>query len=360
MISHQLAAMASDWSVLVCNGLLQSLHFVPAAAFLRSHPPGAYTTTRTMDQASCLLLWERHMARLFQSMRLVAKEMPALYPKEIQHSSANWETGIKYKLQSSLQVGLVRSLELKNMNDELVISVLASGNTDNAEPCPQKQSVCDLYVHISSHVVLPQVTPAHLAVMGPGRNLPLAKLSSWAKTRQILEQLRPRDATEVLLSKDGHKLLEGLLTNFFVVVNINPTKYEEGQQHSEDYLWENIEVQTAPLKEGVLPGVIRKLIIESFLERRIRFREVAPVWEDRHIWKEAFITSSLRLVQPVASVQAPSPWNANFIPEKWLQCHWERFKFEGSTKITEQIKDDIISRARMEGVSLQTLLTSST
>ena len=38
------------------------------------------------------------------------------------------------------------------------------------------------------------------------------------RTRKVLEMLQPKDATETLLSNDGDSVLEGLTTNFFVVL----------------------------------------------------------------------------------------------------------------------------------------------
>ena len=119
--------------------------------------------------------------------------------------------------------------------------------------------------------------------------------------------LQPKDATETLLSNDGDSVLEGLTTNFFVVLpsvrkfgpytnlyciyffsflyvyvyaisilfvlseklslNQGSRSFQKENIFTErrgtviEKTWENIILQTAPL-EGVLPGVIRKLILE--------------------------------------------------------------------------------------------------
>lgn len=61
------------------------------------------------------------------------------------------------------------------------------------------------------------VPPGWAAVLGPGRALPLAKDSAWVRERAPLEGLRRPGAVEVLLANAAGGLLEGLVTNFFVI-----------------------------------------------------------------------------------------------------------------------------------------------
>lgn len=58
---------------------------------------------------------------------------------------------------------------------------------------------------------------AQLAVAGYGRNVAAAKYSDWVRIRKTLEKLRPPSVTELLLSYNGDQILEGCVTNFFVV-----------------------------------------------------------------------------------------------------------------------------------------------
>ncbi|PIN23115.1 hypothetical protein CDL12_04164 [Handroanthus impetiginosus] len=87
---------------------------------------------------------------------------------------------------------------------------------------------------------------ARLAIVGRGRDFANAKYSDWVRLRKHLEKLRPPSVTELLLSNDGEHILEGCVTNFFVVC----LKDKE------------FEVQTAPIIDGVLPGIIRQVIRE--------------------------------------------------------------------------------------------------
>lgn len=135
--------------------------------------------------------------------------------------------------------------------------------------------------------------------------------SSWALDRQPLEASKPPGVGEVLLSDNGEALLEGLLTNFFVVrraegganraslethAETSPSKQhklhermktpsghkegfegtndaekvvcaatdgrgKEGKTFSANSRWQNLVVQTAALEEGVLPGVVRRAVL---------------------------------------------------------------------------------------------------
>ncbi|ONK77018.1 uncharacterized protein A4U43_C02F2260 [Asparagus officinalis] len=152
--------------------------------------------------------------------------------------------------------------------------------------------------------------------------------------------MRPPTATEVLLSDDGDRILEGSITNFFVVRRKDECSYE---------------VQTAPVSDGVLPGVIRQLVIKACNSLGIPFREVAPSWADRDLWKEAFITSSLRLVQHVESIQVPTSCEKLHL-KTWKDVSWLEKKFEGVGFITTQIQEEVVSRARAEGCPISSII----
>ncbi|PKU75159.1 hypothetical protein MA16_Dca015515 [Dendrobium catenatum] len=122
-----------------------------------------------------------------------------------------------------------------------------------------------------------------------------------------MERMRPPMVSELLLSNDGDRILEGSVTNFFVVCKedrvascvhawagssaciagrapIQNSTSREAKGRIEAFLWAarslvvvgdkaddstydlekapSFVVQTAPLSDGVLPGVIRQLVIE--------------------------------------------------------------------------------------------------
>ncbi|XVF83321.1 hypothetical protein PTKIN_Ptkin16aG0477600 [Pterospermum kingtungense] len=333
----------------------------PVTTFLESLP-GAYTTTRTHENGSTLLFWER----------------------------------IRWIVNNSMNRVLPIALKQRPDGEELAVTAL----------------VFDMRLHIGSYV--PPVigvgeNGAHLALVGPGRDVAAAKYSAWVRLRKPLDKLRPPLVTELLLSNDGDRILEGCITNFFVVCRRDKNDAEGKYLHDynneysvevqtapitdgvlpgiilqlviemmvltfEEVLnsvvllvnrislaeWEEIdkndaegkylhdydkeysvEVQTAPSTDGVLPGIICQLVIEVCLSKGIPVREDAPSWEKRELWEEAFITNSLRVLQHVEMIKVPHSWES--LESKCFDgMSWMEKKFEGPGMITKiiQVKYD--------------------
>lgn len=223
-----------------------------------------------------------------------------------------------------------------------------------------------MYVHASKYKANKENTmplATSVAVMGPGRTLPRVKNSFWASTRQALERVRPADTSEIILSNDGDLLLEGTLTNFFVVARRKQTvlnKSEDSmsivrQDHSR-IAWNDVEVLTAPLEDGVLPGVIRSLVISVCQESGIPLREVAPSWDLRHSWREAFVTSSIRILQPVVKIQMPTVRTFELKPWNMKGNSWEHLKLAECGETTQKIHDLLIERAKLESISIRDIV----
>ena len=125
-------------------------------------------------------------------------------------------------------------------------------------------------------------TSLKLVIIGSGepRVFPFAKETGWITERKYLEQLKKEnnDADELILSEtdsSGRMLLfEGLITNFFVIMK------EKGK----------FIIQTAPT-ERVLPGTMRKLIIEFSKALGFEVRFECPNWNNRKQWLASFVTS---------------------------------------------------------------------
>ncbi|GAU23722.1 hypothetical protein TSUD_46520 [Trifolium subterraneum] len=221
----------------------------------------------------------------------------------------------------------------------------------------------NVHVHIETYVP-PQFgireNGAHLAVGGYGRNVAAAKYSDWVRIRKTLEKLRPPSVTELLLSNDGNQILEGCVTNFFVVCRKDSgsddgnVPYDYGNKN-------NFEVQTAPINDGVLPGIIRQLVLEVCRNEGIPFREVAPSWSKHEIWEEAFITSSLRLLQHVDSIQVPTEWQSAH-SKTWKDISWTKKQFQvgGPGMITTLIQEKVVEKAILEGYSINWPITLNT
>lgn len=120
--------------------------------------------------------------------------------------------------------------------------------------------------------------------------------------------------------------------------------------------WFGYEVQTAPITDGVLPGVIRQLVIEICADEGIPLREVAPSLSTHKSWKEAFISNSLRLIQHVDSIQVPSSWDQTFYTEGWEEISWKSLRLEGLGAVTKKIQKLVLERAMSEGYRFMDIL----
>lgn len=156
--------------------------------------------------------------------------------------------------------------------EELAVTVLVTGNVeklnrlDDGNNCDEERKVLDfldVWLHIGAYSPFPldvRENAASLALVGRGRDVAAAKYSDWVRycacahlnrflridssirrdlacrllecccfflnfgmgcdlgrLRKPLEKFRPPSTTELLLSNDGDHLLEGCITNFFVV-----------------------------------------------------------------------------------------------------------------------------------------------
>lgn len=115
-------------------------------------------------------------------------------------------------------------------------------------------------------------------ILGPPRSNPDVKDILWMMEREYLERLAPVDATEVLLCSQSGDVLEGLVTNVFVVVE------NAGE----------LVVQTAPICNGVLWGTMRRRVIDACRKLSIPLIYQSPSMSVHHTWKEAFVTNSIR------------------------------------------------------------------
>ncbi|PRQ58892.1 putative aminotransferase class IV [Rosa chinensis] len=338
---------------LLTNGVVSNpANTPPVTTFLETHP-GAYTTTRTHNNASFVLFWDRHLKRLAESVRILYNADPQLLfgPNKtslpLPSSLAANSLLLHDLVNDSMKKVLPIALEGRSDGEELSITTLVSGNLGKLE-LEKIGGALDVSIHVGIYV--PSVfgvrgSGAQLAVVGRGRDVAAAKYSDWVRIRKSLERLRPPSGTELLLSNDGDRILEGSLSNFFVVRRKDDNEAKEQTIHC-------FEVQTAPISEGVLPGIIRQLVIEVCLSKGIPFREVAPLWSEHEFWEEAFITNSLRLMQHAEIVRAPSSW-ASLHGNSWKDISWKEKQFEeGPGMITAILQKEIMEKAVSEGYSL--------
>ncbi|KAL6897773.1 hypothetical protein ACP4OV_006732 [Aristida adscensionis] len=313
-------------AVLVSNGAVCPHAPASAASFLES-TPGAYTTARG------LLWWPRHLRRLADSARRLARSHPHLLglprPRALDLSDAR----VRSLVDPSARVAVreMRRRRRPPATEDLALTALVRGGHGDG---------LDVFVHAAPYAppVFGEVG-ARVAVAGGGRDAAAAKYASWARMRKSMEKMRPPGVTELLLTNDGDHILEGTVTNFFVVC-----RKEEHQRNgvfSNETLATMFELQTAPLIDGILPGIIRQIVIEICHDIGIPVREVSPSWSKHELWQEAFVTSSLRLIQYVESVHAPSSWE-DIQSNTWSDVSWEVKQFEGAGHITTLIQDKAV------------------
>lgn len=156
--------------------------------------PGAYTTTRTHNNTSCLLFWERHLQRLAESTRILFNSKPGLLFNSDKHmpslsSLSACDSVIQSLVHDSMNKAIPIVMNEKKSGGELNITALVSGNLEkwdgnenvDEERIPQ---ILDVYLHVGSYV--PPVfglreNCANLAVVGPGRDVAKAKYSNWVR-----------------------------------------------------------------------------------------------------------------------------------------------------------------------------------
>ncbi|CAN6463184.1 unnamed protein product [Victoria cruziana] len=300
------------------------------------------------------MFWERHLRRLMQSVEILAERRPDMYPLKCRFESS-WDVFIRPLVHSSLKSGM--ELALKNMKhgEELAVTSIVHGTIEQPDD-DSVASPCDVYMHIGGYWPMKfglSDSAAYLALVGQSREIAMSKFSEWARTRKYLEKLRPPSVTELLLSNDGDHILEGTVTNFFVVCqrDMNRRSDEAATNPNNMHLYE---VQTAPLNDGVLPGVIRQIVMEICSSMGIPFCEVAPSWSKHGIWAEAFVTNSLRLVQHVKRIQVPSSWE-DLQSKSWEEVSWEVKNFKDDGFITTLIQSELMKRVSSEGYSVREL-----
>ncbi|KAK2993715.1 hypothetical protein RJ640_003714, partial [Escallonia rubra] len=329
-------------SFLFINGAVSPAAETPPVTTLLESLPGAYTTTRTHNNASQVLFWERHLRRLANSARILCNSNPKLLfqsdtprvPNSLQlDDSVVWESITRSLVNDSMRKAMPVVLRERKGDAELAITALVSGNLEKLSgsedvDLEKISRAFDVYVHVSSYVPLVfgvRGNGARLAVVGRGRDAAESKYSDWVRRRKSLERLRPPLATELLLSSDGDQILEGCLTSFFVVCRKdNIENLSVAEREGSAY---SIEIQTAPISDGVLRGVIREVVIDVCSRNKISLREIAPSWSKRDLWVEAFTTNSLRVLQHVETIQVPSKWEMQD-SHTWKEVTWEEKQFE--------------------------------
>ena len=217
----------------------------------RQLPGGAYTTFRTFQRVRVLRLFE-HFSRLEETARLAGHTLTldraqiraalraaiAQYPAE--------EMRIRVTLDLEQEVGVLYLLLEK-------LHIPSDDDYANGV----------------------RVVTYHLQ-----RQNPKAKLTNFIETANRVRQSLPPGINEALMIGEEDRLLEGLSSNFFAVL-------EHG-------IW------TA--EQGVLSGITRSMVLEAAAQSGLRVRLEGLPTEKLSQVSEAFITSASRAVLPVTEI----------------------------------------------------------
>ena len=98
----------------------------------------------------------------------------------------------------------------------------------------------------------------------------------------------PATAAEGLLCSCDSELLEGFISNLFIV------------QHTDMGLL----VQTAV--DGVLAGIKSREVLDACQALGIRTQRKAALKQERHLWTEAFLTNAVRGLRPIRTITCPA------------------------------------------------------
>lgn len=168
--------------------------------------------------------------------------------------------------------------------DKILIIVLTPADASrfiNVHVAVTKNSI-----HGDSKTLNPNVRWA--TILGPPRQVPIGKDSAWVKQRHYLEKMRPESNTEIVLCTQDGRLLEGLVTNLYVIQKIQHVHKSSSSSPcgSEDYA-----VYTAQVEEGVVWGTMRKMVLFVCERIGLTVKEEAPKMSERHMWEEAFLSN---------------------------------------------------------------------
>lgn len=126
---------------------------------------------------------------------------------------------------------------------------------------------------------------------------PLAQIKSLNYLENILarrEAVRAGAEEAILLNSKNH-VAEAAAANIFLVTARG-------------------ELITSPLTDGVLPGIIRHLVIHLAVQLRLNFAEKSITVDDLHRATEVFLTNSLITIQPVISINHKTINDGNIGP----------------------------------------------
>eukprot|EP00743_Colponemidia_sp_Colp-15_P008516 GILK01009263.1.p1 GENE.GILK01009263.1~~GILK01009263.1.p1 ORF type:complete len:342 (+),score=21.17 GILK01009263.1:90-1028(+) len=240
-------------------------------------PAAAYTCTRTYKKSS-IVLWSFHIERLCHSCFVAWPEIASRF-------SAENTTAID-SLRSVLQPIATDAINMWNASlphtsddDAILTFILVPREPSDSGSPVFWNNHFNVYLHIATMKALDPFALIDVQVFGSPRDHPSAKLSSWLRQRRPLEEAKLTGVSEVLLASEEGEITEGLVSNFFVV----------------------IDGVVCTARVGILPGSTRHVVADLCSLHNIPIRFEAPSLATASSWQEAFI-SNVRGLSRVKSV----------------------------------------------------------
>ena len=185
--------------------------------FFAQVPRGAYTAVRS-PALSNLLDWTLHERRLLQSMRVLHEGGAVQY-----HGCFGGADSLTRDALHDALVGgvapVLDALEASAGSQPAMLIVVVSPREVSAAPeSPSSRLTVACYGAVMERDPFCSQAPGAGLIAGCVRHLPSAKDSAWVHDRAELEALgRKAGAADVILQDDKGRLVEGLVTNLFVV-----------------------------------------------------------------------------------------------------------------------------------------------
>ena len=202
-------------------------------------------------------------------------------------------------------VGTTNSVGVVNPNPpvQAVIGYLPPTTTTNTTTTTTDHNITSNHNTSSSIVSLPNRY----------QNFPQAKLSCWCRRRRLLEEMFKRDVDvgDVLLTK--HQIDDGISNNqtaSTTLTSIDSVELLEGLTSNIFVVYPG-EILRTPPSTDVLGGYARQLIIDCAVKCGYQVEIGSIPLKDSSLWKEIFLTSSIRLIIPVHKLLLPSSSSSN-------------------------------------------------
>lgn len=252
---------------------------------LKEHP-GAYTTARTVDQASVFEL-SMHCARLHDTALSILRRSDSsggAAQTARRYLESAGPQGLKPMVVAEISAAMAYLDASGGLDHGLDYQVTMLLTWDTVGPHTPGDRGFDMFTFVQP---LPYVEPmvgveAHRAE----RSNPTIKDVQWVSDRQYLEELqRKAGVNEVVMFDSSGNCTEGLQTNFFAFA-------PDGA------------LLTAP-DERVLAGTVRKVVLEVARRNGIPVRLECPNIHDLSAWESCFIASTSRLALPISELAAP-------------------------------------------------------